>query len=186
MKKFLPIVIVVALIAVLGVGGWFYLNKVKGTITPTAGTQGPAVGEEQEGAEGQSFTGKLKDALQLGQSMKCTWKQDEANYATSYIKGDNIRTDVTAKGKLMHSIMKDNCTYSWEEGSTQGFKICFEPGTREAEEEVEAPEEYQEASGQTADFDYQCSPTVVSDTMFNPPVAVKFLSAEDLMQGAGE
>jgi len=179
MKKFLPIVIVVAIIAVLGVGGWFYLNKAKGTITPTAGTQGPTVGEEQGGTEGQGFTGKLKDALGLGQAMKCTWKKDEANFATSFIKNEQIRTDVTYQGKIMHSIMKEDCTYSWEEGTAQGFKICFEPGEREAEEEATAPEEFEAT---TSDYDYSCVPTAVSDSVFDPPATVKFINPQDLMK----
>lgn len=182
MKKALPIIVVVGVLVVVGIGGWYFFLRggqaplVPGMPTGEQGVQTP------EG-EGQGFTGKLKDALTLGQSMKCTWKQDEGNFGTAYVKNQMVRTDVTADGKLAHSIIADNCTYVWEEGSTDGFKMCYEPTEEEMEEmpdieEMEIPQEYEM---QTPDVNYSCEPAIVSDSMFNPPAGVNFLSPEEMM-----
>lgn len=185
MKKNLPIIIVLVVVAlvILAVGGWYFLSKGgQAPGMPSEGGQGILVPQE----EGQGFTGKLKDALTLGQSMKCTWSQDADNFGTAYIKDEKVRTDVTTDGKAAHSIMVDNCTWVWEEGKTEGMKMCYEPTEMEAmEEEVtemggmeEIPEEY---SYQAPDIDYTCQPAVVSDSMFNPPSGVNFINPQEMM-----
>jgi len=175
-KKNLPLIIVGAVVLVgLGIGGWMFLGKGKQEApAPAEVEEETAPAEEEKG-----FTGKLKDALTLGQSMKCTWKQDEDNFATSYIKDSKIRTEVTQAGTKMHSIMADDCNYSWEEGKTQGLKICFEPEEEEEEAEEVAPEE---ATVETPDYEYNCSPAVVSDSMFNPPTSINFMDMSQMMQ----
>jgi len=183
MKKNLPIIIVigVAVLGALGVGGWyFFLRGGQAPLVPGM----PSGGVSQE--EGQGFTGKLKDALNLGQSMKCTWSQDADNFGTAYIKDEKVRTDVTTDGKAAHSIVVDNCTWVWEEGKTEGFEMCYEPTEMEEMEEVpemevgeaDIPEEY---SQQTPDIDYTCQPDVFSDSMFNPPSGVNFINPQEMM-----
>lgn len=185
MKKNLPIIIVigVAVLGALAVGGWYFFLR-GGQIPGMPSEGGQGILTPQEGQE--SFTGKLKDALTLGQSMKCTWNQDADNFGTAYIKDEKVRTDVTTDGKSAHSIMADNCTWVWEEGTTEGFKMCYEPTEMEEMEEVpevvvgeeEIPEEY---SYQAPDIDYTCQPAVVSDSMFNPPTGVNFISPQEMM-----
>lgn len=174
MKKALPIIVVVVVAAGLVIGGRFFLKRGgPATPQPTPDQEAPAAEEEK------SFTGKLKDALTLGQAMKCTWEKDTNNFATVYIKGDKVYSDVTSDGKQMHSIMADNCTYSWEEGKTQGLKFCFEPKETEgAKEEEQAREEY---GGEPPDVEYNCVPAVVSDSMFNLPTNIKFTSLEEMV-----
>ena len=166
----------------LAIGGWFLFGGGKGVKEVSAPS---GVGEEAAAPEEKGFTGKLKDALSLGQSMKCTWKQDESNYSTSYIKGDKVYTEGTYAGQKMYSIMADNCVYSWQEGQAEGFKICYEPGQMEemresaTGEEGTVPGRY---SGATPDVDYSCVPAVVSDAKFNPPSNITFASLEENMK----
>lgn len=186
MNKVLPVIIIGGVVVVgLGIGGWYFFFK-GGQAPQVPGTPTEGGREVQAPQEGQSFTGKLRDALTLGQSMKCTWRQDENNFGTAYIKNEKIRTDVTTDGESAHSIMADNCTYAWEEGTTEGFKMCFEPAELEEMEEVPEVEVGEEAmpegdSYQTPDIDYTCEPAVVSDSMFNPPSGVQFVSPQELM-----
>ena len=185
MKKNLPmmIILVVVVLAVLAVGGWYFLfrgGQVPGM--PSGGGQGILTPEKEQ----QSFTGKLQDALSLGQSMKCTWQEDADNFGTAYIKNEKVYSEVTSDGKKAFMITVDNCTYTWEEGATEGYEMCFEPteteemavtpGVGVGEEEV--PEEYQ---GQTPKVDYNCQPAVVADSMFNPPAGVKFINPQEMM-----
>ncbi|HUS60220.1 MAG TPA: hypothetical protein VMX76_02445 [Nevskiaceae bacterium] len=175
MKKALPIIIVaIVVIGVgLGIGGRKFFQK--GELVP-----GGETGIQKAEIEEKSFTGKLKDALLKGQSMKCTWKKDDNNFATSYIKNQKIYTEMTQAGKKMYSIMVDDCTYSWEQGKTEGFKFCFEPeeGGEEGVEEGAIPEGY---SAQAPDYDYQCVPTIVSDSKFEPPTNINFINPQEMM-----
>jgi len=113
--------------------------------------------------------------------MKCTWKKDENNFGTAYMKNNKIYTEVTQASKKMYSLVVDNCNYSWEEGKTDGFKVCFEP--EEGEEEMPTPEEF---TWETPDIQYSCVKTVVSDSRFNPPANVNFMDLEQMMRLGGE
>lgn len=180
MKKALPIIIAVVVIAAIAIGGWFLLKNrgiMPSTQVPTGGTQEVVTPEEEKG-----FTGKLKDALTLGQAMKCTWEQDENNFGTAYIKNEKVHTDVTYQGKRAHSIMADDCTYAWEEGAAQGYELCVEPEEVEVEEteemEPELPEGYE---AQAPDVNYNCEPAVVSEAMFELPSGINFINPMELM-----
>lgn len=170
MKKALPIIAVIV-VAGLAVGGWVFLKR-GGQVAPEGGVVQEAPAPEEKG-----FTGKLKDALTLGQAMKCTWERDKSNFGTAYIKNNKVNTDVTYEGKRMHSIMADNCTYAWEEGKTSGFKFCFEP---EEGEETEAVSEGL-STMEAPDINYRCVPMVVSDATFTPPANVEFTSPLEMM-----
>lgn len=170
MKKVLPVfVVVIVIVAGLVIGRQFFPKKVS-QVTP-----GEVEVEQKAPQEEKGFTGRLKDALILGQSMKCTWKTDENNFGTAHVKNNKIYTEAVYGGKKMYSILADNCTYSWEEGATDGFKLCSEP---EEPEEVSMPEEF---SWETADINYRCVKTVVSDSLFNPPSNIEFISPLEMM-----
>ncbi len=187
-NKLLPIIIGVVVVAALAVGAWWFMGRGASLpAMPGEEAQAPA-GEAPATGEG-GFVGKLKDALTLGQSMKCVWRQDESNFAISYIKDDKVHTEVTQAGKKAHSIIKDDCSYSWEEGATQGFEMCFEPeevGEVEEVEEAEEPASPEEITGEMPDYEYSCEPAVVSESMFELPAGVNFVSLEDVMGGLGE
>jgi len=181
MNKNLPLIIVGVVVVIgLAIGGWWFLGRGKQVSPPTVPSE---VGEQAPTEEGEGFVGKLQDALTLGQSMKCTWERDENNFATSYIKDTKIRTEVTQAGEKAHSIMVDNCTYTWQEGETQGFEMCFEP---EEDEEVEEGEEAvtpEEITAEMPEYEYSCEPAIVPDSMFNLPAGVNFMSMEQFMGG---
>lgn len=188
-NKFLPIIIAVVAVVILALGAWWFMSRGQVSLPTVPGREGqvPTEGAPVTGEGG--FVGKLKDALTLGQSMKCTWRQDESNFAVSYIKDDKIHTEVTQAGKKAHSIVRDDCSYSWEEGTTQGFKMCFEPEEMEEVEEVEVEEEAVAPEGITTevpDYEYSCEPAIVSESKFELPAGVNFLSMEDVMGGLGE
>ena len=178
MKKLLPIIIVGVVVAGLGIGGWIFLKSGKGVPVVTQPTEEvvvqetPATQEEEKG-----FTGKLEDALTLGKAMKCTWEEDEDNFGTAYIKDENVHTDVTYEGTRSHTLIVDNCTYTWEEEKTDGLKICYEPEEGEEDKAVsEGP-----TTIEAPDINYHCLPAVVSDSMFNPPANISFVSLEEMM-----
>lgn len=166
MNKAVPITVIVV-IAGLVISGWVFLKKGELVRTP-----GETPLQEEKG-----FTGKLKDALLLGQSMKCSWQKEGKELATAFIKDKKVYSEAIHEDKKMHSIVRDNCLYAWEEGENQGFKMCFEPTT-------ETEDSLMETEGTLpADIDYHCTPTVLTDAMFEPPANVNFISSEEMMRG---
>lgn len=167
MNKVLPIIVIVV-VAGLVIGSQTLLKRGEQVEAP-GGAEAPV--QEEKG-----FTGKLKDALLLGQSMKCTWKKEGKDFATAFIKDKKVYSEAVYEDQKMYSIVRDNCVYSWQEGENQGFKMCFEP--------TETEDSWMDMEGAPpTDIDYHCSPTVLTDAKFNPPADVNFMSMEEMMMG---
>lgn len=170
MKKSLPIIIILAII-VAGLVGWKFWGKGKTALTPGETEQA------QEQTQGESFTGKIKDAFMKNIPLKCTYKMSDDNFGVGYLKNKKYYGEVTANGKVGYVIMVDNCLWSWSKEQPQGIKTCFEP-----EEGQDIWTDFEE-SQQAAEVDYRCAPAVVADSLFNPPADVKFMDVDQLMQG---
>ncbi len=165
MKKSLPIIIVVLI--VLGVGGWWLLGKGDtGVVTP-GGIK------KEAGEEDKAFTGKLKQAIALGVPMKCTYTQGDFT-GMGFVKGRKYYGEVSSQGKKGYVIMKDNCMWSWTEEQNQGVKMCFESDIFEEFE--------QEGQSQVpVEVEYHCTPAVFSESKFNPPIDVNFMEMGQMM-----
>lgn len=130
-----------------------------------------------------TFTGSLAAALQLGQSMKCTWSSSEGDGVT-YIKDEKVRSEITADGQQSYVIGDGDCTYIWEEGQPEGFEFCTPADSMEGADDAEFVDfdtPSSSSSGMTNDadavpddVDINCSVTNVSDAMFEPPSDVNF------------
>ena len=171
MKKALPIIIIA--IVILGAGAWWFLGK-GGVSLPVSAPGGI---EKEAGEEGESFTGKLKAAVTLGVSMKCTYQQGDFT-GTGYIKGKRYYGEVMQQGKKGYVIMKDNCMWSWGTEQAQGVKMCFEEDIFEQEQEYEGVE-----GAVPTEAEYHCTPAVFPDSRFDPPSNVNFMDMDQMMQG---
>lgn len=149
MKKILPVIVI---LLIVGVGAYVFLTRGGANISQIS----------QE-----AFSGSLKLAVEKGIPMKCSYKTDENSFGTGYIKGKNYAADVTINGQKTKVLLIDNCMYTWNESikEAQGAKICFEPtGDKSIWDQ-------QDTSG----TNYNCSPTVVSDSIFKVPTDIKFM-----------
>jgi len=79
-----------------------------------------------ETQEEKSFTGKVRDLISMGKSLKCTWVDDSDNSSVGYIKNKSYYGEVKQAGKDGHVIIKDNCMWSWSLEEKQGVKMCFD------------------------------------------------------------
>ena len=162
------LLIVIVAVVVVGVGGWYFLGR--------GGTIGmPGEISKEVGESGEAFVGQLKDAVARGVPMKCTYKVGDIE-AEGYLKGKNWRGEFYQDGKKGYVIMKEDCMWSWSDSESQGIKMCFDP--EEMEEAWENPQ-----TGGMTDTEYRCSPTIVSDSKFNPPGNIQFMEMDQLMQG---
>lgn len=176
MSKKLPLIIIVlVVVVVIGVGAWMFFGK--GEVSLPA--SGPGVVEKKAGEEAEEFVGKIKDVVDLGTAMKCTYLQGDFT-GESYIKGRKMYGEVSQQGKKGYIIIKDNCMWNWSPGESQGVKMCFE------EDFWDMPEE-SGREGQVSvpiEAEYRCVPAVFSDAKFNPPADVSFMDLDELMKGS--
>jgi hypothetical protein len=141
-----------------------------------------ASGEQEEG-----YAGSLEKMMDLGLPLKCSWKQDDDYYGESWVKGQKSYAEIHQEGKVAKIISEDDCIWAWEEGNSQGTKMC----TQASREEGEAvPEETEEPKGQQPAFEYQqpkveyqCQPAVFGDDKFDLPADINFMDINQMMQG---
>lgn len=160
MKKLLPIIIVLALI-----GGIYYFF-----------TRGGQTGNLSSTTE--MFQGSLEMAVSRGVPLKCEW-EDEGMKATTYVKGETIYTETQTEGTTQYAIVKDNCTWSWSSAGEQAVKFCSEDidySEYEPEVEVDDSDVGEDEVVETEAPQYNCVPTAVSDSMFEPPTDIDFVS----------
>ncbi len=184
MKKIIYLSLLVVCVIILG--GCNLINKQNQQSTETGHITNNNQNNNQQ--QGSSFVGKLKDAIALGTAMKCTYRKDDNNFGTTYVKGKNVYSEYVAEDSQGNLIMKDNCIYSWgSRQPDQGVKFCFDPS--EFEKMIEEGQEFEsqtEQSGPPPDIDYNCSPTVINDSQFNPPANINFMDMQQMMQGLKE
>ena len=172
MKKILPIILIVV-VAGLAIGGWLYFKQGKQVSLPGEGGIQLPVGRKEE-----TFTGKLKDAIARGISMKCTFRNDYVS-GTGYIKGKKYYGEITSEGQQGYVIISDDCMWTWDESKSQGVKVCFEP--TEGDGSIWDMQDQSSTEG-----DYTCVPAAVSDSKFTPPSNIQFLDLDRGMeQGFG-
>lgn len=139
-------------------------------------TTAPGQPEAGDTQQGEPFSGTLKAAMLLGVPMKCSYTLPDGTAAEGVIQGKNYRGTMMSQGKVGTVLIKDNCMWSWEEGSAQGAQMCFEPEA--ADESLWEGDE----TG-TGDINYTCLPTVVTGAEFEPPTSVSFLNLDEMMGG---
>jgi len=97
LKKILPVLII---LAVVGVGAYFFLGGKEG-----GGISVPGVSK--------SYTAKgIKAVIDLGIPMKCSYKVGDMEYE-GYVKGEQWRGHIQLpNGNQAEIIFKDNCMWS--------------------------------------------------------------------------
>jgi len=172
---------VVIVLLLLG-GGWYLMSNQK--------TSGTNLSNESTNTEEQSSGGvnSLKDLLTAGVSQTCTFSTSDDTYnsegkvyvASGKMRGD-FATTIDGVEQKSHMVVKDNTSFIWTDGQKQGYKATFEGEQEVAVEDVEGQD------AKTVDInqkvDYKCSPGIVSDSYFDLPSDVEFLSLGDMMKG---
>jgi hypothetical protein len=159
-KKLLPIILV---IAVVGIGAYLYLNK--------GGQTGGLP------SSGEIFQGTLKTAVSKGIPFKCEMEGEDGEVVTTWVKGEKMYAESKVEGKMQYTILKDNCTWSWDETGQQAVKYCFEQVDYEDFNPTSTETTTQETETTEAQTpEYNCVPTTISDSKFDPPSDINFMS----------
>jgi hypothetical protein len=154
-KKLLPIIVI---LLIVGVGAPLLLAK-GGVFLKGVGINIPKASE--------TFSGSLKLMIEKGVPMKCSYKQDENNSGTGYIKGRKYAGEVITNGVKSKILLIENCMYTWNEEAMQalGSKICFKPTDEKSIWDLQGESK----------SNYTCSPAIFSDSVFDIPTGTKFM-----------
>ncbi|MFA6981776.1 MAG: hypothetical protein WC243_01995 [Patescibacteria group bacterium] len=111
------LMVAVAVLVIVGLGAFLFLkNKGRNTELDETGSKN----------EFDTFTGSLKEAAALNVPMRCKYTVDGVELG-SMIKGKNFKGSViTPEGNRGTVVVLDTCLYSWEDGQSQGLKLCSE------------------------------------------------------------
>lgn len=141
--------------------------------------------KEEEKKKEESYSGSLDKMMALGIPLKCQWKKDEKSYGTSWIKGKSYYSEIIDNNKTFKIVYKDDCLWSWEEGNTNGSKICQLSDWKKMAEEEEKKEaknnknDWQDLLNKT---DYKCYPSLFEEKKLIPPQGVNFVDINQLLK----
>ncbi len=173
-KKYLLIGIIALLLLI---GGYFVFKKSSPTNSP--------------GNQNSQAPKSLKDLFTAGIAQKCTFStggDSSAQDGTTYIANGKLRgdfvTDIDGKSTQTHMIVVSNTSYIWMDGQNTGFKSTFNPSDYEAAESGDSGKDTTAGLDFNKQADYKCSAWVVDDSLFTPPVDVKFSDFSELMKPA--
>jgi hypothetical protein len=157
-KKNLLILIVLILIVVIAA---FFMFK--GKSSKSGGS-----------SQGGGVFSSIKDAMTKSLSLKCEYKVGE-NTTIAYIKGTSVRIEGNWDGKNSSAaIIKDNKLWTWDTAKKEG--IIFPMDTTKAEDINTASKGIIDGLEAQKQF---CKVSIFSDTMFDPPVDIKFQDLGD-------
>ena len=159
------LVLVVIILAIVGGGAWYFTRSKPVTKT-------------------EEFSGTLTQAMKLGVPMKCEWQTSEGS-GESFVKGEDMYVKTMMSGKTGYMVKKGDCINTWEEGKTQGVKICQE----QLPEASDQPSDWQpdsgsyQAEGVDLNLQYKCRPDIFTGDRFELPAGVQFTDLGGMMKG---
>ena len=191
MKKFLPIVLV--LIILIGVGLFIRGEQtaqapekqgnstVLPQITPSTNEKGGLVSS-------------IKDAMGLGQKMKCTYTAPDGNrnqgLSTIVVDGQKYKFIAEVNGEKSYGIFDGETQYMWSDKTKQGLKMtksCIEGlsqsvpsnGNSNALATPETPQDFEKSFGDAQGV--KCEP---SNEDFSLPTDVNFIDQCEIMKAS--
>lgn len=166
------ILIIVALLLFLGVGGWYFLSDKK-----TADNTSTTIGMNND-SKNESSTSSLKDLITKGGSQTCTYTT-ESGSGKVYVAGGKVRGDFETKTEDLtlksHMIVKDNTSYIWTDGQNTGFKMTFDTASEPAPT-IDKGDSSTANSGfdMGTDYNYSCNSWNTDASMFDLPEEISF------------
>lgn len=158
--------------------------------------------QQEEQAQNQAqdqgmFSGKLKDLMSGGKTLKCTWTyRNNGTVAESvvYVDGEKYASEITVPDQedssmVVHSVYDGEWSYTWTEGMKQGMKMRpadFE-GMGEGEQYQQQQQNQEGAENGYANFvneeyDFDCQNWRSDNSKFTVPADVEFADFGEQMK----
>lgn len=169
------VLIVIAVLALLGIGWYFYAGK---NASMPYGDSNSTIGEK--------MSGSIADLINAGKTLQCSFSSNADGYSsqgTVFVSGSNVRGDFQSEqeGKMMasHMIQNGETVYTWTDDPKQGMmmKVSQEDAQKYKDE---AQNNSVNSFNKDQSYDYSCMPWGSDPSKFTPPSDIKFqdLSAQ--------
>ena len=149
--------------------------------------------------EGTATSFSLRDLIAKNVPQKCTWSdnsQDMESSGSMIISGQKFNQKITIKQdgvtSNMNSISDGVYVYTWQDNADKNTPNAFKMKldvVQDNQEKLNDQEEMENdfpESNQSIDLDqdynYNCSPTMVSDSDFQPPKGIEFVDYSQFME----
>lgn len=175
MNKKTWLVIGIAVVLLLGLGGFVLLNKGNNQTSPVVESASPTAPASQK----QS----LRSLLSFSGSQKCQYQDPESkSVGVIYLSDGKMRTDQTISTEeatiSSHTLVDGQYMYIWTDGSTTGYKSSLTTT-------VTPPPSGQDSS-QNINLDQQvefnCQPWTKDSALFSLPSNINFTDISSLLK----
>lgn len=186
--------IVIGVVALVGIGGFYMMNRssteTTTTATPTTAAMlsdesaPTATTTETAGTDTSELTGTFTSLISRGQSLECDWRmpvEAEDNpfgagklWTTGNQGRSTITTTVSGMSMEANAIYRENTAYTWMDlnGTKMGF--MFSPEEMTEMDSTMTPQERQQAEQIRQEMVFNCQPWVVDESKFVLPADVEF------------
>ncbi len=179
--------VVIVILALLGVGGYFFLSS-RGSLPKVPGMM---TGQDS----GSNVFTSIKDALSKSLSLKCVYTGEGGVETTTYIKAGAVRVMMAGNANAEQPnniIMKDKRMHMWSDSSKTGFVFTIEepqnvtpfPTVEDAmeSEDKSGTDQQESILAQIEKYKDACRPEVIADSMFAVPTDVEFQDMNALQE----
>ena len=172
------IAIVIAIIILLGLGGFILYGKSKAPTKTAQTSQTPAK------SQNSSTNTTLAGLIALGQNLRCSFSVTGTNgdltNGTFYVSKENVRGDFTVKtpdGKQnqMSIIRMGDTNYVWGSALPRGIKMTL------SLDKITQGAQASQYSAVNQKTNYNCLPWNVDASLFTPPANVTFTDMTGLV-----
>lgn len=182
-----PLIIILILIIVAGITGYYLSVRTKNASSPSK------IAQANKPTSAPLFQ-SIQDALAKSLSLQCQFTDDQNRAITAYIKGGAIRADTIAQKpeESASVIVKDKKIYFWNTTTKQGFMMTM---TDQQVKDIQNTM-MQKQSGSTSasptdqgknmvdtleKFKDHCKVAVVADSLFVAPTDITFQNISTMM-----
>ncbi|PIP55526.1 MAG: hypothetical protein CO183_00480 [Candidatus Zambryskibacteria bacterium CG_4_9_14_3_um_filter_42_9] len=184
-KGFAPL-LVIAIIAILAIGGGVYYAKNQSENKTVETETEMETGASMEIELGVNTRGSLRSLVSLGRNVMCTFTSSADGYeseGTVYISADNsmrgdFTSNFTAQGSVeSHMIMNADNSYFWS--GNQGTKMS----TNKLNKDTGVSTDSNQSVDLDSDVDYKCSEWSRDNSKFSVPSTVTFIDIDAMING---
>lgn len=190
MKKFLPLV--VGAVLLIGVG--LFIREKQNAAGPQEESQESVAPSQSQSAPETGVISSIKDAMGLGQKMKCTYSvPDDTKQpitSTIIVDGQKYKFTTEMNGEISYGIFDGETQYMWSGVTKQGLKMtksCLDELNKTVSKNEEnrpssaptTPQSFEQSFGGAENV--KCEPT---NEDFSLPANVNFVDQCEMMRNS--
>jgi hypothetical protein len=194
LKSFNYILMKTKLLALLALGAvavaaitYYAMNREEDQTVSNSSENAPISQPAQN--ETNPLFSSIRDAMNRGLSLECTFTDQDGQTSISYVKGKNVYTTLknpSDKNSPDNFLLLDQSLYFWQTGSKDGLMVTVDASTsQKVQEQTKGAEDVDKAIntdilGAIDRYKSNCKEATVSDSVFKKPTGVTFQNFSEL------